>query len=219
MTEITTPAAEAPARPGPAAAVRDWAAYYLSHGFAVCRIKQGEKRPTTTGWSTRSATPDEFGPDDQIGILTGWLSDGGRPGHALVCVDLDSPEAVAAADRFLPATGMVDGRPGKPRSHRYYAVPTDTVPPADCSTAEQAAAAAKEAGRHPGPKTARFRHPTGRTHVDLLGTGAQAVCPPSVYHSGEDRAEAHLSRELDRALAQLARLRQLRPGPADEGVG
>ena len=70
----------------------------------------------------------EFGPGDGVGLLCGPLSNGGNPGHALVCVDLDSPGALARADEFLPDTGMIEGRPAKPRSHRYYLVPNSTIP-------------------------------------------------------------------------------------------
>jgi hypothetical protein len=163
-------------------------AWLRSRGFAVCRIEPGQKRPTYHGWPTRSLEPWDFRPDGQVGILGGPLSAGIRPGHALVIVDLDSPDALALADHYLPATGMLEGRPGKPRSHRYYFVPVETIPPDRVSTAEQAAAAAIAATGHPGPAKVQFiDRETGAPAIDLIGTGAQAACPPSVHPSGERR--------------------------------
>ncbi len=40
----------------------------------------------------------------------------------LTDIDLDCPEALAAAKLLLPPTAMVHGRPGNPSSHRYYRV-------------------------------------------------------------------------------------------------
>ncbi|HEY1381269.1 MAG TPA: hypothetical protein VGF55_31000, partial [Gemmataceae bacterium] len=77
-------------------------------GFAVCKPNQRQKKPTYRKWATRSLEPIAFKPGDQLGIIGGPLSDGNQPGHALVIVDLDSANAVAKADDYLPATGMVD---------------------------------------------------------------------------------------------------------------
>lgn len=169
-------------------AIKTAAKTLIGLGYAVCRIPAGKKRATDTGWTTRSATPDEFQPGDMIGIVTGPASHGFREGHALVGVDLDSPEAVERADEFLPDTGMIEGRPGKPRSHRYYLVPLDTIPEAERSHAPQAAQAAIEKYDHPGPRTMSFRKPGGGEAIRLCGTGAQLVVPPSIHSdSGEPR--------------------------------
>jgi hypothetical protein len=97
------------------------AAELIADGYAVCRIKPNEKRPTYPRWALAPINPGEIGPDDGIGIVCGPLS--GPDEHAVMCIDLDSSEAVAFADQYLPATGMVEGREGKLRSHRWYAVP------------------------------------------------------------------------------------------------
>jgi hypothetical protein len=169
--------------------VRSSAAELRARGFALCRVDAGTKRTRDRGWTARSAEPDEFGPDDLVGVMGGPLSDGGRPGHALVVIDLDSAEAVGRADAYLPPTGMAEGRPGKPRSHRYYLVPLDSVPPWGRSAAEQGAAAAVRAAGHPGPFKKGFAHrATGERVIDFIGTGGQVVCPPSAHPSGEARA-------------------------------
>ncbi|MDB5314018.1 MAG: hypothetical protein JWO38_8220 [Gemmataceae bacterium] len=170
------------------AAVTRCAAEYRAAGFAICRIPSGEKRPRDAEWSTRSAEPAEFRAGDTPGIQCGSLSDGGRPDHALVCVDLDAREALDRADDHLPPTGMVDGRPGKPRSHRFYLVPVAGIPPWAQSTARQAAAAALAAGRHPGPRIRHLKMTDGRIAIDFIGTGGQVAAPPAVHPSGERRA-------------------------------
>jgi hypothetical protein len=96
--------------------VRRWSEEYIARGIAVARIVPGQKRPTDKGWTHRSRRPDEFAAGDGIGLMTGALS------GQLVCLDLDSPEALALADRHLPPTRLLGGRAGKPRSHRYYRV-------------------------------------------------------------------------------------------------
>jgi putative DNA primase/helicase len=117
--------------------------------------------------------------------MAGPLSDGGRPGHALVILDLDAPEAVRLADDFLPATGMAEGRSGKPRSHRYYLVPVATIPDWAESRAPQAAKAARKQTGHPGPFVKSFRDRDGKEVIRLVGTGGQVVCPPSRWTSAD----------------------------------
>jgi hypothetical protein len=149
-------------------------------------VDPGTKNPTYPGWPTRSLEADDFDQDNLVGIIAGPLSDGNRPGHALVIVDLDAMSAVEKADVYLPPTEMQEGRPGKPRSHRYYLVPLGTIPAEACSTAAQAAAAAIEQCGHPGPRTRPFNHPeTRKRMIDFLGTGAQVVCPPSLWTSAD----------------------------------
>jgi putative DNA primase/helicase len=146
-------------------------------GLALCRPDPGEKKPTYARWGTRSLEPGDFGPGAMYGIITGPLSDYNRPGHALVIPDIDDLDALAAADDFLPPTGMQEGKPDKPRDHRGFLVPFATIPEWGLSKAKQAAPAALEAKGHPGPWKKAFRRPDRSIVVDFLGCGGQAVCP------------------------------------------
>jgi hypothetical protein len=149
-----------------------------SRGFAICKPDPGKKKPTYTGWPTRSLEPSDFAEGDPLGIICGPLSNGGRLGHALVVPDLDALAAVERADEFLPPTGMMEGREGKPRDHRYYLAPLASIPDWARSTAPQAAPAAQKFAGHPGPFKKQFRHArTKKCLIDFLGTGGQVVCP------------------------------------------
>lgn len=165
------------------------AAMLRARGLALCKPNPGTKNPTERGWSTRSLEADDFVEGDLIGIVCGPLSDANRPGHALIIIDLDSTDAVERADDYLPSTNMVEGRPGKPSSHRYYLVTCESIPEWAHSPAEQGAAAAREQKGHPGPFKKPFDHTeTNQRVIDFLGTGGQAVCPPSIHaKSGELR--------------------------------
>jgi hypothetical protein len=190
MTTLPLPgAARKPAAPVPVEVLRREAGLLRNAGLGLCRVAPGRKQPTYRGWTTRSLEPGDFDAGDGLGVLTGALSNGGRSGCSLVGVDLDDPGAVARADTFLPGTGLVEGRPGKPRSHRFFLAPNDTIPDGAVSRAPQAAAAAVLSAGHPGPRTQSFLHRDTRAElVRLCGTGAQLVVAPSQHPSGEQRA-------------------------------
>lgn len=89
-----------------------------------------------------------------IGLLLG------EPSGWLIDVDLDSPEAVAAASKFLPPTNAKTGRASKPDSHWWY----------KCK----------------GAVTQQFRHPvTDDMIVEIRSTGVQTLVGPSIHPSGE----------------------------------
>lgn len=100
--------------------VAEWVAAYAAEGWSVLPIPAGSKAPQVKGWEQKSFGPKDFTPDSNIGVHLG-KRDATAPG--LYDVDLDHPWAAKAADLLLPATGRVSGRPGKPRSHRFYYSP------------------------------------------------------------------------------------------------
>ncbi len=145
--------------------IQEWARRYRDRGLAVCRIKPLGKDCHVPGWQLRSAEPDDFRERDNIGLV------GGPPSQNLVCVDLDNADALERADSFLPPTDMVDGRPGKPRSHRWYRL--------------------KDVPAHRRPKSGPYqdRDCPGTRHfgkvMDIKAAGSQAVVPASVWSNGE----------------------------------
>ncbi len=161
-------------------AIKDAASDLIARGYAVCALDPESKTPSYDEWPITLLTPDDFEPGEGIGLMTGAVS--GSPGDALVAVDLDSRDAVHRADAHLPATPMMEGRRSKPNSHRYFRVPLGSIPPDQHSHALMSAEASVERYGHPGPRT---RHFAGV--LDLLGTGAQAACPPTLHESGEVR--------------------------------
>src|SRR5262249_44041317 len=88
-----------------------------------------------------------------IGLLLG------KPSGWLLDVDFDCSETVALASEFLPPTGRISGRKGKPRSHFWY-ISQDA-------------------------KSVKFQAPDGQMLVELRSTGGQTVVPPSIHPSGE----------------------------------
>src|SRR5262249_44009906 len=127
-----------------------------------------------SGWTLASQEPDDYTTGCNLGVLTGALSGN------LVCVDLDSPEAIALAREYLPPTCMRDGRTGKPDSHWWYKV-TGDIPP-------EHTAKLSVAGGAGGPASRAFKHAeTGKGVLDFLATGRHCVVPPSRHESGQAR--------------------------------
>jgi predicted P-loop ATPase len=143
--------------------VRDWARYYISLGWQVVPLRPGTKKPYTDDWNTISLVhqPEDFSPGDNIGL---------RSRNGLIVIDLDSPEAIACADAFLPETGAVYGRRSKPRSKRLYLCREADGRPAFEKVIQFKDAAATD------EKTA--------THVELRANH-QDVAPISQHESGE----------------------------------
>ena len=132
---------------------------YLKRGFAPIPLPIGAKNPTFRNWTALKLTDEQLDtefkrPGLNIGLLLG------DPSNGLVDVDLDCEEALDLADQYLPSTPAITGRPGKPRSHRWYIAP--------------------------GAKTKQFHDPTTRAMiVELRSTGGQTVVGPSVHPAGE----------------------------------
>jgi predicted P-loop ATPase len=113
---------------------REWVRFYRAMGLRVVPIEPNSKGPKGNelkDWQlTRMIFEDEDFPEEwgigllhtrfqhaQDGVGQERLSD---LGASLVVVDLDSPEAVAVADDFLPKTPFVWGRASKIRAKRVY---------------------------------------------------------------------------------------------------
>jgi putative DNA primase/helicase len=132
---------------------------YARRGWSVIPIPHQSKRPLLDGWQQlrlkESDFPQHFnGAPQNIGVLTG------EPSSWVVDVDLDHPRAVELADEFLPPTPAVFGRPGKPRSHRFYRALKPVA-------------------------TKQHRSKSAGMIVELRSTGLQTVVPPSTHESGE----------------------------------
>jgi putative DNA primase/helicase len=137
---------------------------YAAAGFAPVPIPHGEKRPLLHGWQELRITPADVdryfnGRPQNVGLILGV---GG-----LTDIDLDAPQAAAAARELLPETPFRYGRQSKPASHFIYRC-------------------------EPTPVTRQYKCPlTGASLCELRGlsrkgdTGAQSVVPPSTHPSGE----------------------------------
>jgi P4 family phage/plasmid primase-like protien len=144
-------------------------------GYGIVWLRAGEKTPKRLGWQLKSQEPSDYTPGSNLGILCGRLSSN------LVLVDIDTLKALELADTSLPPTGMIDGRPGKPRSHRWYVV-TD-IPPA-------LTALENCAGGMGGPRSTKYSDPaTNKAVVEFKATGQQAVVPPSIWTNGSQQEE------------------------------
>jgi putative DNA primase/helicase len=158
---------------------------YIRRGWSPVPIPHCRKGPAIRGWQelriTAADAPRFFdGTPMNIGVITG------APSGGLADADLDSPEAVALADGYLPRTGAVFGRRSRPRSHRLY--------------------------RAAGVRRAAFVDPAdGEMLLELRGDGHQTLAPGSTHPSGEPVAwhedgepAAGDAAELEAACARLA---------------
>jgi hypothetical protein len=168
----------------------DAAGYYLARRLAPVPLLGRTKKVTFDGWPEYRADPDDLGrfAGNNLGLLLGG------PSNGTYDVDLDCPEAVAAADVLLPATGLVFGRKTAPRAHRLYV----------CTTEPESLALADPA-RDP-------RHPGGRMLVELRGGGKQTMAPPSLHPDTGEQVEWELlgepagvsAADLERAVKAVA---------------
>ncbi len=141
--------------PQPSSA-RNAAQKYFARGWQPIPIPKGSKNPNRAGWQKERRTLADladFSGDVNVGILLG------KPSSGLVDVDLDCDEAISLADKFLPQTPLIHGRPGRPRSHRWYVAPDS--------------------------KTVKFEDTDGSMLVELRSSGCQTIAPPSQHPSGE----------------------------------
>ncbi len=134
---------------------------FLAAGYAPLPLPTRSKRPTLEGWTKlrydESDIDRAFALDANLGLLVG------EPSGGLVDCDLDSPEAIRAAEIMLPKTEMISGRKSAPTSHWWFRVDS---PPTKAS--------------------GKFIDPTAPNEQDgllleLRSTGGQTVVPPSIY--------------------------------------
>ncbi len=142
----------------PGLTLLDAARSYTARGYHVVPIPVRSKAPVLTAWQelrlTEPELPQHFNCVGNIGLLLG------EPSGWLVDVDLDCPEAIELAPRFLPPTLAVSGRLGAPHSHWWYI----------CR----------------GATTKKHHFPgTKRMIVEIRSTGAQTVVGPSIHPCGE----------------------------------
>jgi hypothetical protein len=156
---------------------------YIARHWAPIPVPLGNKAPVLRGWQALRLTNDDvdkhFSVPSNVGVLNGC------PSAGLTDVDLDAPEAVAIADAFLPQTGLIFGRAGKPRSHWEYVVADDV-------------------------RITKYTDIDGTTLLELRGTGGHTLWPPSINPSGEavrfDEDGEPLTVEVGVLRAAVARL-------------
>ncbi|MDP9484434.1 MAG: phage/plasmid primase, P4 family [Actinomycetota bacterium] len=177
---------------------------YRRRGLRVVPVKFRDKAPVLDGWQNSDLDEAEIRADFEgvprnIGLILGEVS------GDLVDVDLDSKEALALADTFLPGTGAVFGRVGKPRSHRLFVCP--------------------------GAASIAFKDVDNAVLFEIRSNAQQTVAPPSVHPSGERvewdgdaspepvRVDAEELEERCRLLATAALVTRHLPPPKDTRTG
>jgi len=169
------------------------ARFYVERHFWPIPIPFREKAPAMRDWTslriTAETAPQFFnGKESNIGVILG-------DDYGSTDIDLDSEEAIWAAQELLPETRFIFGRKSKPKSHYFYR----------CD---------------PPIRSKRFLDPLNRQCLVELRcrksddtAGLQTVVPPSTHPSGEriefepgfDGAPANLDAEvLERAVARVA---------------
>jgi DNA polymerase I-like protein with 3'-5' exonuclease and polymerase domains len=141
---------------------RTAAELYLGKGLSPIPVPPRSKKAVHPNWQHLRPAPEDLdhlfppGEAHNIGLLLG------APSGGLIDIDLECPEAIAAAPAFLPATTWLSGRQGRLRSHWWYRVPD---PPQQAQDA--------------------YQDLDGTMLLEVRATGGQTVVPPSVHESGE----------------------------------
>ena len=152
---------------------------YIARGWSPIPIPHREKGPLIGAWQDLRVTPETAtayfsGAKQNIGIILGKASGG------LTDLDLDCPEAIAAAPYILPRTAVF-GRATKPASHWVYRANLH-------ETRDRAAIKFMGSDK------------TGLLEVRMGagGLASQTVFPPSTHVSGEPIEWAGRRSERDR---------------------
>ena len=155
----------------------------LDLGLSPVPLQPNSKKPSGgERWNkyraTRESLKQDFSENENVGVL--W----GEPSRWAVDCDLDTAEAIIAADRLLPAT-LTYGRDKRPRSHYVY--------------------------RAQGSRTHKFTTPDGEVICEVRSTGTQSVFVGSRHPEGDwyryddEREITELSSvRLDRLMSQVA---------------
>lgn len=129
---------------------------YIREGRAPIPIPAGRKNPNRRGWQnerwTMEDVPRVWTAEQNIGILNG------EPSGWLVAADLDVPEALKVAGRFLTPT-LTSGRESTPDAHWWFVAV--------------------------GAKSEKWTDLDGAVLLELRSTGLQTVVEPSSHPSGE----------------------------------
>lgn len=159
--------------------VREAAIEYQGFGWSSIPVPFRSKNPGFPGWQDlRIKTVEEIaarfnGCPQNIGILTG------TPSNGLVDIDLDVPEALPIAGKYLPETRRF-GRKSNPESHwLFYVDPPPGIVPFEFGN---------------------------KKLLEMRGTGGQTVAPPSVHPNGEQIFWANQSEVIRFPLDELSKL-------------
>jgi hypothetical protein len=149
-------------------------------GLTPIPLPRHSKSPSITGWTNIRWPDPEYDAGEGEELVRKTFADQidqgssnlgvilGEPSGNLVDVDLDHPAVQRLKGMLLPPTAAIHGREGSPSSHYWYRVTDDTLPPT---------------------RRLRIPAPDGGTvvSVEIRGTGAQTVIPPSIHpDTGEE---------------------------------
>jgi Bifunctional DNA primase/polymerase, N-terminal len=152
--------------------VDDAAAQLILAGISVVANKPESKQPVMTGWTKRGLRLDEVPHVFQDGGNLGLLN--GEPSGWLVTIDIDVPEGLKIAEKFLTTT-LAGGRTGTRRAHHFYVSPD--------------------------AKTKKWTGDDGTVLLELRSTGCQTLIEPSVHPSGQPYL---WDRDVTAELAEIA---------------
>ncbi len=168
---------------------RSAAEVYQRKGLVPIAMPPRSKDPGRDGWQHERYTLDTLDTHFPSQQLRNVAILNGVPSGNIVDADLDCEQALCLAERFLPPTGWIFGRPSASRSHRIYR----TDQPLDIAQVA-------------------FEDVDGTMLLELRGSGGLTVFPPSLHKdTGElitwDRFEEAAQVVLDdlqRAAGELA---------------
>jgi hypothetical protein len=159
----------------------------IERKFAPIPVPHKTKKPVLKGWQNLrldavSAAQHFNGAPSNLGILLG------APSGNLIDSDLDTPQAIAAASFFLPATPWITGRKSAPRSHWWYRSPSGLPAKAQITFDDPI----DKSGPHKG-------------RLLELRSNGQTLFLPSVHDEGE-KLEKYGDLSLDPANVEAADL-------------